>query len=565
MIDPSSKDSPQSPSVPTVIGYGIASRPGRERLGGARQFIERTLPLLSWFLPLLIYSALIIPTAWRGRFQINPDGIIYIRKAQFLLAGHVLQSISGYWSPGISWCVAALLKLSPISNPLNVIHATLAVWGFCWVAASCAFLYSVASEFRWARLIGGLAVAVVAVRLAVIWIAPDLLLCTFLLAYITCWTWPKQRWWTPLLAGVFAGLGYLCKSYALPFVVVHLPATLLYRHLTQRTPSGTRPDWRRPLLLGFTGLAIAVIPWAAVLSYKYQKFTISMVYHHNHLNVATADYLRSSPDFCVVPPDPYLCIWEGLDPGPRVDWSPWSNIRSFRHQIGIATSHVHYILAEVFYFDHFGMILLVSLLALIPARWAWNRPRSNLSLWLLMTAAIYCLGFLAVAFETRYIVPILFPLGLALCLIESRRFNLRWGGVASTGVLFVVGIIAVWPFAVLNPPRPIFQKVARVMKQHHLKELFSSSNNNNGVNVSWYLDQKIVLLPAQEDITTVERKLRAAGVENMLVWTDIRTNVRDPFPLKLVSLMRRTHHWKLVVNLKLDSARTVGIYHWIGP
>ena len=549
------EDSKQSPPLPPTIGYGISPRKAWQ------QRTDRVLPIISWLVPLLVYLAVIIPTAWRGRYQINPDGIIYIRKAQFLLAGHVLQSISGYWSPGISWCVAAILKLSPISNPLNVIHATLAGWGFCWMVAGSAFLYSVAPAFRWGRLIGGIALAAVAVRLAVVWIAPDLLLCTFLLAYLTCWTWPKQRWWTPLLAGVFAGLGYLCKSYALPFVALHLPATLIFRQWTERP----RPDWRRPLLLGFAGLAIAVIPWAAVLSYKYQKFTISMVYHHNHLNVATADYLRSSPDFCVVPPDPYLCIWEGLDPGPRVDWSPWSSARLFRHQIGIAISHIRYIIIEVFYFDRIAMILLLTMIALFPAHWAWSRPRSELSLWLLMTAAIYCLGFLAVAFETRYIVPILFPLGLALCLTESRRFNLPWGGIASAGIMCVVAIIAVWPFAVLNPPRPIFQKAARVMKQHHLKALFSSSNNNNGVNVSWYLDQKIVLLPAQEDIATVERKLRAAGVENMLIWTDVRTNVRDPFPLKLVSLMRRTHHWKLIVNLRLDSARTVGIYHWIGP
>ena len=168
---------------------------------------------LAWTVPLIAYIAIAIPVAWRQRFQINPDGIIYIRRAQMLLAGRYSDSISGYWSPGLSWCIAAVLKLAPHANPQNVVHLVLTAWGFVWVAACCAFLYTVAPNRPWPRLIGGLALTLVSLRLAVVWMAPDLLLCSFLMAYLCCWMWPKQGRWTPLLGGVFAGLGYLSKSY----------------------------------------------------------------------------------------------------------------------------------------------------------------------------------------------------------------------------------------------------------------------------------------------------------------------------------------------------------------
>jgi hypothetical protein len=155
-------------------------------------------------------------------------------------------------------------------------------------------------------------------------------------------------------------------------------------------------------------------------------------------------------------------------------------------------------------------------------------------------------------------------LGLALALIESGRFRIPWGGVAAVSVILLVSVVDLWPFAILNPPRQIFRRAALAMEKRHLTQVFSSSNNNEGVNVSWYLNQKIVLLPAEEDIQSVEQKVRAAGAENMLIWTDSRTNIRDPFPRKLVSLMRRTHHWELALNLKLDSARTLSVYRWIG-
>ena len=127
-------------------------------------------------------------------------------------------------------------------------------------------------------------------------------------------------------------------------------------------------------------------------------------------------------------------MWEGLDPGPRKDWSPWSSYSLFRHQVAIAVDHVKLIVAEVYKFDWIALALMTGIVSFLPARWAFGQTRSSISAWLVMTAVIYCLGFLAVAFETRYVIPILLPLAIALCFAESERFRIGWGGVAAASI-----------------------------------------------------------------------------------------------------------------------------------
>jgi hypothetical protein len=106
------------------------------------------LEVLAFAIPALLYIVIAIPAVIRDRAAINPDGIIYIRKAQFLVAGHIWQSISGYWSPGISWCVALILRIDHKIDPLHAIHGVLAFWGLTWVIASGARQAALATDCR---------------------------------------------------------------------------------------------------------------------------------------------------------------------------------------------------------------------------------------------------------------------------------------------------------------------------------------------------------------------------------------------------------------------------------
>ena len=60
---------------------------------------------------MLIYAAIVSWKAYEMRDQINTDGVAYIRHAQYLSEGRFAQSVSGYWSPLLSWCMCLFSTL----------------------------------------------------------------------------------------------------------------------------------------------------------------------------------------------------------------------------------------------------------------------------------------------------------------------------------------------------------------------------------------------------------------------------------------------------------------------
>jgi hypothetical protein len=545
--------------------------------------LRNPFEISAFAIPALLYLAIAVPVAFRQRAAINPDGIIYIRKAQFLLSGHFLESVSGYWSPAISWCVALLLRLHHGFDPLHAIHGVLVIWGFTWVLASCAFLLSILPTRPIWRLLAGVVIAFSGVRQSVSLITPDLLLGTMLMAYlavVSCTPlFRKPRY--ALVCGLWAGLGYLCKSYALPFFCLHFPLTLAYRYWTANrgaqwsqadvAPAISRRAAITSLLVGILGFALPALPWVGLLSYKYGHFTISMVYHHNHINVADRPLQETLPDFCLVPPDPYLTLWEGLDPGPRRDWSPFSSRQNFERQIEVGLDHAWLIITDVAKFDGLGLVLLAAALSLLPLKLITSRSLfSAAPIWIVLTCGVYCLGFLVVAFEVRYIVPILLPLGIALCLREwselSPRIATSEPPLLAMVPLAVIGLFGVFAFlgmgqyAFDSPARPIFAQVAQLLRKKHLDGLFTSSDSNKGVNVAYYLNRKIVLIPYRQDWETIDRELSAASVEEVLVWTDSRLDGPDSFPRLLAGMLVQGGKWKLALGDKIDSVRRVDVY-----
>ena len=57
--------------------------------------------------------------------QLNPDGLAYIRIAQYYLNGQTALMISGYWGPLLSWLIVPWLLV--FDDPLLAAHAAMAV------------------------------------------------------------------------------------------------------------------------------------------------------------------------------------------------------------------------------------------------------------------------------------------------------------------------------------------------------------------------------------------------------------------------------------------------------
>src|SRR3954471_11186652 len=74
--------------------------------------------LMYFLLPLLVYVAIAAPMAVVNRERINPDAVAYIRRGIYLARGDFYHSVSGYWSPLISWCIAPL-----VAGGMDGLHA----------------------------------------------------------------------------------------------------------------------------------------------------------------------------------------------------------------------------------------------------------------------------------------------------------------------------------------------------------------------------------------------------------------------------------------------------------
>src|SRR2546423_162936 len=180
-------------------------------------------------LSLLIYIITVIPFAIFSRDRINPDSVAYIRRALYISRGDFYHSLSGYWSPLISWCVAPLIKLH--MDPLHAARLITCFWGAIWLVTAALFFDRFTTIHRFWKICALIISAIYIAEIAARQITPDVMLAACLLFYLSITLSPNflRRPSLQFLAGLLGGFAYLAKAYALPFVLVHLPITILIR------------------------------------------------------------------------------------------------------------------------------------------------------------------------------------------------------------------------------------------------------------------------------------------------------------------------------------------------
>src|SRR5437773_4238789 len=149
-----------------------------------RWTIERVLGVpfpddmpLSWRASLvaafLVQIVLLVKSVWMFHERINPDGLAYMRIAEYYLSGQTALMISGYWGPLLSWLIVPWLLV--FDDPLLAAHAAMAV-------SAVVFLFGSFCVLRAARLpdtaimIGTWITAFLSVAWSVFGITPDLLM-----------------------------------------------------------------------------------------------------------------------------------------------------------------------------------------------------------------------------------------------------------------------------------------------------------------------------------------------------------------------------------------------------
>ena len=378
--------------------------------------LDRYQSILTLIVPMLVYAALVSWNAYKMRDQINPDAVCYIRNALYIAEGRFADSVSGYWSPLISWCMAPLLYFG--MDGLHAARIVLAIWGGVFMAASHALVRCFTKCNAWMQMAAMLLIAIPTVRAAIYVITPDLMLFALLMLYSAVTVSPKlfERKRLQVLAGLLAGLAYLAKSYALPFFLAHYTFVIAL-HWWNRREQTTIRRAVLPWAAGLLGFAIVSGPWIGVLSCKYEKPTFSTAARNNRSMVGP----RKNPDsrqfgMCDIEPGRiYICETHQVS-YKDADWSPFESWAYAKLQIMLAVSHSGKMIAAIRNFDMLGISFLALIfLPLVLCGPGTRRPWFK-SVWMLATVLIYCSGFTMVYYESRYIEGFLRPLCCIYCL-----------------------------------------------------------------------------------------------------------------------------------------------------
>jgi hypothetical protein len=508
---------------------------------------------LDYELPLAIYVIAGVMVAVRQRNDIHNDVVAYVRRAMYLAQGDFYHAISSYWSPMISWCITPLVYMG--MDGLYAARAVCCAWGAVLVVTFAVFLKALATFGRGWRLATTCVVALIAVQVSGDSITPDVILGACLFAYLAaaCSATLMQRRGTQLAAGLLGGVAYLGKAYAFPFVLVHMPLTLALRAFAmwRSGEGGSGPIPRRQaihramgaLVVFIVGFVIVAGPWIGILTWRYGRVTYSSVGAAAHALVGPRADRKVFEPF-MVPEDPYIIAWENPEMVHHGYWSPLEGWREFVFQLSIIQRQATAVWQTVWRFDslHLGGISIAAAAVgvVVAARLAttglfrpsaeqWKTP------WLLMTMAVYCSGFLPIYFAPRYIMAIVLPLSLVLCLklaMELPAVMLRMagtaGGVVRMCARIALAVVVLGSFGHMggqmvykelrNPSTKVYRQIGDEIKRRGLKGAIASNDRVRTFNLALHVGEKFVGFPADDDLDLVDRKLRECDTGILIVW-----------------------------------------------
>ncbi|MBS0660062.1 MAG: hypothetical protein JSR82_17625 [Verrucomicrobia bacterium] len=510
-----------------------------------------------WFLTgsLALYFVLAALLAASQMDRLNPDGVAYLRQAGYWAEGVWSGAVSLYWSPlfpltmaplrwaGVDGLVAARLALA--------LHGAFLLWATSRLLRT----WSPAPPSIHGLLLLALAPAAASLQMFVV--APDVLV-----AAVLIWSFamlpaaaradtPRNAFWV----GAIAGLAVWAKAYALPFGLLHLPASIWWLRRSAGARSG---PW---VLSAVAGLLLAVLPLWCLLGWKNGGPTIGKSGPINHAVVGPSDKVRFHPVVWGVPSPPYVSVWEAPDRLPYQFWSPFSSETYFRHQLNVVARNTYGIGRALLRLD-FGGLGLSALLALAVVagrgpRWAAAIPRSA-ALWLTGTWLLYAGGYLPVAFEPRYLNALALPLILLAVAwwtqVLPRRWALVMPAVLGLSLLLRWGPLLLRDYQSL--PADYFRGIVGELQKAGLRGPFAATSWYHGIALAYHTGEVHAGFPPEAEVDAVAERLRAAKV-NWIVVFDYPVQpplpVQDLYPPtrpRAIALVTQ-EGWKVRVDLRV--------------
>lgn len=376
---------------------------------------DRTYGYAILCLAIVLY-ALQIFRFWPFLLQrVDFDGISYVGIARHLLDGHFYLSVNGFRSPLISWIVAVVAGCGNFdvfiaAKVVSILSfVLLLVLSFKFTSALWNSQPAAAWVVLWLVLARGLVPSSIGM------VTPDFLFAALVVGYfwllLRCF---RQQGGSPFLwgcLGVVVGLAFLCKAFALPWLLLLTFFASVMLFLKFRFP------FRIPLLIAIATTFVFVGPWIAALHGKYGIFTTGTQFKTNFYQWELKSRL-DDPDLR------YLRdIREMTDERMVTDPMPPSSPLLRKH-IPFATILVKGISSErrnlpsalkelLIVMTPFGVLAFIIVSWRLSVLSSKNWPQYAISMCILVATASLLLAYCLLVFDGRYLYPI-YPLLMAL-------------------------------------------------------------------------------------------------------------------------------------------------------
>ena len=365
---------------------------------------------------------------WFWRFcgrNINADAVSYIGIARHIAAGDFKASIHGYWSPLISWLIAATSLAAgdgTINDHYITTHTMAARLLMLPLFALClALAYWLTYRLWSSRVLGAMVVLwFTAARgvsaFSVCFIGADFLLTACVLTYfillLGCLEQPESRgrW---LALGLAHGVAFLAKAISLPLLAI---ATLLAVSSSRR---GNSKKAALALVCAALFPIISMAGWGTAIRQKYPVFTTGYQLRFNLLDPAARRAAQPAGLMVLHDArmiyDPFM-VADQMPPGSplwRVKvWRP----TLVRQVLQKEAQNVPQAIKELLVLLTPGGILALLLGVIQLTRGREKAPERFRFAWIaLFTTAALVIAYCMLVFDGRYVLPITAVL-MTLCI-----------------------------------------------------------------------------------------------------------------------------------------------------
>ncbi|MGB9979503.1 hypothetical protein [Methanobacterium sp.] len=461
------------------------------------------------------------------QYQINPDGLVYIKIAKTYLMGNYSDAISTYWSPLISWLLVPFLIYS--LNPVYVLFSTkllALIIGFFTLLGIGKLSYKFEMDETIRTVILFSAVPVI-LYFAYSVITPDLVVVCILVYYfnIIFSSEYSSNIYNGLFCGSLGALAYLSKSYAFPFFIAHFT---LFNIIHYFKNIQNRKKVLKNLFLGFIVFFVISGIWIGLISQKEGEITYGTSGEFNHNLVGP-----ESKGWGVTHYLGEITQDESMTPSADVkSWSPFESWGYFKYQLKLIYTNTMATINIYRLFSCFSLIILFVYLILILN--GFKKILTDNRIYPVLTIIIFSSGYLPILVEERYlwiIYPLLVLMGGYL-LNELFKYSFFTGGRKGTSIksiiLLIFAVSFIWmPVSSLseniNSDKEIYNLANLIEDQYNVHGNIVINQDNKKISIaylSYYMGTNYLGQTNNTGNSKMPEQLKKYNVDFYMVWGD---------------------------------------------